>query len=189
MRTSRTSGSTAPCPTTWPLSKIRLIIGIDPGSRVTGYGLIQGDEEGRMSCLAAGRIKPTASWPLSRRLKTVYDGLLEVLDQYQPHEMAVEDVFFARNVRSALALGHVRGVALLVAATRGLPVHDYSPRTIKKALVGYGQASKEQVSHMVRSLLSLEAGLGPDETDALACAICHLHTSATLNRMGLGGGR
>jgi len=171
------------------LSNIRLIIGIDPGSQVTGYGLIQGDEKGRMSCLAVGRIKPTASWPLSRRLKVVYDGLLEILDQHQPDEMAVEDVFFARNARSALALGHVRGVALLAAATHGLPVHDYSPRSIKKALVGYGQASKEQVSHMVRSLLTLEAGLGLDETDALACAICHLHTSATLNRMGLGAGR
>jgi len=163
-------------------SNIRLVIGIDPGSKVTGYGLVA-DQDGRLVCLRSGQVKPPAGWPLARRLAAVFDGLMEVIQSYQPQEMAVEDIFFARNARSALALGHVRGVALLAAAKKGLVVQAYAPNAIKKSVVGYGRASKDQVSRMVKSLLSLDQSLSPDVTDALACAICHLNTSATLNRL------
>lgn len=137
-----------------------------------------------LSCPTCGLIRPPAGRPLAWRLRAVYEGLREVIAAHRPDEMAVEDVFFARNAKAALALGHVRGVALLAAAETGLEVFSYSPRTIKKALVGYGQASKDQVSRMVVSLLDLKDAPGQDATDALACAICHLNTSSTLRRLG-----
>jgi len=183
MTTSRTSGPTPTCPTDSRRVKIGLVIGIDPGSKVTGYGLVSLNGSGRLTCLRSGQIKPPANRPLAERLAVVFEGLTEVVERDRPEEMAVEDIFFARNVKSALALGHVRGVALLTAARTGIPVFTYSPSTIKKAVVGYGQASKEQVSHMVCAQLGLEPGLALDVTDALACAICHLNTSATLNRI------
>ncbi len=157
------------------------MVGIDPGSRATGFGVIRAEDGGRLVCLEAGCIRPASGRPLDHRLKTIFDGLMNVLHKHGPEEMAVEDVFFARNARSALALGHVRGVALLTAAEMGLPVFTYSARTIKKALVGYGQASKDQVNHMVQVLLGVEQPLSPDAADALACAVCHLNTRATLD--------
>lgn len=160
----------------------RLILGIDPGSKATGYGLIRGQGQS-LACPAAGLIRPPAGWSLARRLEGVYDGLTEVIAQTEPDEMAVEDIFFAKNARSAIALGHVRGVALLAAAKAGLPITIYTPASIKKAVVGYGRASKEQVSTVVRSLLNINKPLALDTTDALACAICHYHTSATLRRI------
>ena len=136
-----------------------------------------------MTCLAAGRITPPARLPLHQRLERVFSGLSEIVESAGPEEMAVESVFFAKNAKSALALGHVRGVALLTAARAGLPVFAYSPAEIKKAVVGYGRAAKEQVGHMVANLLNLDYNLAADVTDALACAVCHLNTSATLARL------
>ncbi len=141
-----------------------------------------------LRALAAGQIQPPAHQPLEQRLLAVHQELGEVIARHRPGEMAVEEVFLAKNARSALALGHVRGVALLCAAEAGIPVFGYATRTIKKALVGYGQAGKEQVSHMVKIMLGLREDLGADAADALACAICHVNTQATLARLASGPG-
>lgn len=160
-----------------------MIIGIDPGTRITGYALVEAGDSSAPVYRLAGEIRPNPSWPLSERLAVVFDGLDRIITENNPLEMAVEDIFFAKNARSALALGHVRGVALLAAARHGLPVSTYSATTIKKSVVGYGRASKDQVGQMVCSLLSIKETLGQDVTDALACAICHLNSSATTRRL------
>jgi crossover junction endodeoxyribonuclease RuvC len=150
---------------------------------VTGYALVEGGEVSGPVCRLAGEIRPRPGNPLAQRLADVFEGLDKIIAEHQPEEMAVEDVFFAKNARSALALGHVRGVVLLAAARHGLPVATYSANAIKKSVVGYGRAGKEQVGQMVCSLLSIKADLGPDVTDALACALCHLNSSATAKRV------
>ena len=181
---SRTSGTTPSFPkASRRSSSIGLIIGIDPGTRVTGYALVEGGNSSPPACRLAGEIRPNPSWPLSRRLAAVFDGLDRIIADHRPLEMAVEDVFFAKNARSALALGHVRGVALLAAARHGLEVSTYSANAIKKSVVGYGRASKEQVGRMVCSLLAIREAPGPDVTDALACAICHLNNSGTAKKI------
>jgi crossover junction endodeoxyribonuclease RuvC len=151
------------------------IFGIDPGSDRTGYGCIISD--GRRHVLVtcgAIRVRPHA--PLPERLLTIYDGLSELLATERPDCVALEDVFHARNVRSALTLGHARGVALLAAERAGLPVAAYSPAQIKRTVTGYGRAEKRQIQIMIRLLLGLDAVPTPhDAADALAVAICHLH--------------
>jgi len=148
------------------------ILGIDPGSRTTGYGII--DKNGsRIGFVACGTIRTTSDWKLNDRLLEIYEGLIQVIDQHQPDVAAVEDMFVAHNPRSALKLGHARGVAVLAAMKNGLRVHDYSPRVVKQAVAGYGQAEKEQVQHMVCALLELSACPSSDAADALAVAICH----------------
>ncbi len=164
-------------------SRIGLIIGIDPGSKVTGYALVEGGNPSRPVCRLAGEIRPNPAWPLARRLAAVFDGLDRIIAENRPQEMAVEDVFFAKNARSALALGHVRGVALLAAARHGLEVSTYSANAIKKSVVGYGRASKDQVGQMVCSLLAIREVPGRDVTDALACALCHINTSGTARKI------
>lgn len=153
-------------------------MGVDPGTRATGYGVV--DASGRsLIPIAWGSIHGPARGSLAERLKAMSDGLREALATYQPTVVAVEDTFYARNVKAALALGQARGVALLAAADAGLDVMAYPARTIKKAVVGYGGADKDQVQVMVAQLLGLEEP--PDSTDAadaLAVAICHCHTSA-----------
>ena len=150
---------------------------------MTGYALVEAGPGCGPVCRLAGEIRPSPAWPLSRRLAAVFEGLDRIIAQHRPLEMAVEDIFFAKNARSALALGHVRGVALLAAARNGLPVATYSPNAIKKSVVGYGRASKDQVGRMVCSLLSIREIPGQDVTDALACAVCHLNSSATEQRL------
>lgn len=167
-------------------NKISLILGIDPGSRVTGFGLIGLKGPSDLVCVDAGLIRPPGGWPVPRRLMAIYDGLCKVINDTRPDEVAVEDIFFARSARAAIGLGQARGVALLAAAKADLPVSIYAPTAIKKALVGYGRASKDQVGHMVRSMLNLNRPLALDATDALACAICHFHTSATARRVAEG---
>ena len=148
------------------------ILGIDPGSRTTGYGII--DKNGSsIGFVACGTIRTTNEWKLSERLLEIYDGLMGVIDQHQPDVAAVEDVFIASNPRSALKLGHARGVAVLAAMKSGILVHDYSPRVVKQSVAGYGQAEKEQVQHMVCALLELSSAPSNDAADALAVAICH----------------
>lgn len=148
------------------------IIGIDPGSRVTGYGVID-SERGRLYFVACGVVKTTPDYPFSFRLNEIFDGLNQVIQLHQPAVAAIEEVFLATNPRSALKLGHARGVAVVAAMQNGLAVYDYSPRAIKQAVVGYGQAGKEQVQHMVQVLLELSGKPSPDAADALAVAICH----------------
>ena len=148
------------------------IIGIDPGSRITGYGIIEkyGHRLGFITC---GTIRTHREKDFSRRLLRIFEGLSEVMELYRPEVAAVEDVFVAHNPRSALKLGQARGTAVVAAMRQGLLVHDYSPRMIKQAVAGYGQAEKEQVQHMVRVLLDLSGVPSSDAADALAVAICH----------------
>lgn len=148
------------------------IIGIDPGSRVTGYGVIDADF-GSLRFVACGVVKTTPKYPFSHRLNEIFEGVNEVVQLHGPAIAAIEDVFLASNPRSALKLGHARGAAVVAAMQNGLSVYDYSPRVVKQAVVGYGQADKVQVQHMVRVLLSLSKAPSPDAADALAVAICH----------------
>jgi crossover junction endodeoxyribonuclease RuvC len=160
------------------------VLGIDCGTEITGYGVVESDEQSRnprLICLAYGSIRLPKQKTLPQRLKQVFDELLAATEIWKPDVIAVEEVFYSVNAKSALKLGHVRGVALLAAATVGLPLAEYAPLKIKSSVVGYGLASKEQVQFMVARLLELaEPPNPPDAADALAIAICHIHTAQTL---------
>jgi crossover junction endodeoxyribonuclease RuvC len=165
-----------------------VILGIDPGSNVTGYGLIEQDG-GRLRLLDAGAIRAGRGDALPARLRLIHDALAELLAQARPGEVAIESVFAARNAHSALVLGHARGVALLAVSLRDIPVVEYAPREVKLALTGHGAAGKEQVRFMVQRLLALpRAPASLDASDALAIAICHAQRRtappATLPRRG-----
>ena len=150
------------------------ILGIDPGSRVTGYGVIvaNGRDVGFGAC---GTFRTAGEADFSSRLLVIFRDLREVIATHEPEVAAVEDMFVDRNPRSALKLGQARGAALVAALDSGLTVFDYPARTVKQTVAGYGRADKEQVQHMVRSLLELDAVPSPDAADALAVAICHAH--------------
>jgi len=151
------------------------ILGIDPGSETTGYGIIESDGTNHTSILF-GAIKTRPRRPFPERLLKIYTDLTDLLIREEVQVMAIEEVFHAANVQSALRLGHARGVALLVAAQQSLNVYEYSPLEIKSAIVGYGRAEKSQVQGMVRFLLQLpEIPTPNDAADALAVAICHAH--------------
>ncbi len=151
------------------------ILGIDPGSRITGYGVIEA-ARGRLKFVSCGVIKTTPHSPFAYRLNEIFDGIIEVIQVHGPEVAAVEDVFLSNNPRSALKLGQARGAAIVAAMQNGLTVRDYSAKMIKQAVVGYGQAEKIQVQHMVRILLGLSASPSADAADALAVAICHANT-------------
>ena len=151
------------------------VLGIDCGSRITGYGIVEADGRnyGLVEC-GAIRIEP--SQPLASRLKSIHEALVQVIQTHKPDVVAFEGIFHAINVQSALKLGHVRGVSMFAAAQANLPVFEYSPLEVKSAVTGYGRAEKAQVQEMVRSLLRLKTLPGPfDASDALAVAICHIH--------------
>ncbi|UCG14665.1 MAG: crossover junction endodeoxyribonuclease RuvC [Deltaproteobacteria bacterium] len=150
------------------------IIGIDPGSKVTGYGIVE-QMKHQLRHVASGRVVSPSGIPFHDRLKNIYTELGKVIACHAPEAMAVEDLFIARNVQSALKLGHARGVAMLAGLNAELVIAEYSPMEVKKALVGYGRAQKEQVQEMVRILLSLAEPPESNTADALAVAICHLH--------------
>lgn len=154
-------------------------LGIDPGSRVTGWGLVEADGP-RLRLITAGEIHTRPKDPFPARLFHIYDAICEAIHAFRPEQAAVEEVFYARNVQTAIKLGHVRGVALLAAAAHGLGVFEYPPATIKKAVAGYGQATKPQVQMMVKRILNTQVELGPDAADALAAAICHLNHAPRL---------
>jgi len=157
------------------------VLGIDCGGEYTGYGVVEINAGGKLACLSCGAIKLSARESLPRRLSQIYTQLGAIISKHQPDEVAIEDVFYALNVKSALRLGQVRGVAMLAAAAAGLEVAEYSPLTIKSSVVGYGRAEKHQVQDMVTRLLTLPSRPEPmDASDALAIAICHIHTAATL---------
>jgi crossover junction endodeoxyribonuclease RuvC len=159
------------------------VFGIDPGSLITGFGVVE-DEAHRLRALAWGAIRTSAKQTLSERLQRIYEGLTEPLKMWQPDVVAVERVFFADNPKTALTLGHARGVALLAAAHAQAPLVEYSALEIKMAVVGYGRAVKGQVQQMVKQLLQLDAPPKPaDAADALAAAICHLHTHGFQRRV------
>lgn len=154
------------------------VLGIDPGSRITGFGVVEAGRDG-LRCVDSGAIR-LGSGPLSDRLHQIYQRLAAVIAATGPDCMAVEKVFLASNPQSALVLGQARGAAMVLGANRGLDVVEYSALQIKQAVVGKGKAAKPQVQHMVRVLLGLRQTPGADSADALACAICHInhHTGA-----------
>ena len=159
------------------------VLGIDCGTEFTGYGIVETGPLDRLLCLDCGAIRCSPRDPMARRLRRIHDELNRLIHLHQPEQVAIEDVFYAVNVKSALKLGQVRGVAMLAAASAGLDVAEYAPLSIKSAVVGYGKAEKSQVQWMVTRLLALDAPPEPeDASDALAIAICHLHTQATLLR-------
>ncbi|HSB74025.1 MAG TPA: crossover junction endodeoxyribonuclease RuvC, partial [Terriglobales bacterium] len=154
------------------------VLGIDCGTEYTGYGVVEETEDRRLVCHSVGAIRLNSRQPLPTRLHDIFCRLTELIGQHRPDDVAIEDVFYALNVKSALKLGQVRGVAMLAAASAGLPVAEYAPLAIKSAVVGYGRAEKSQVQQMVSRLLGLEVvPEPPDAADALAIAICHLHTA------------
>ena len=149
------------------------ILGIDPGSRITGYGIVE-VQGARSRALASGVIK-LGEQPLEQRLLRLLTGLRELIQAHRPDEVAMEQVFVKRNVASALVLGQARGAALCAVAEAGLPLHEYAPASIKQAIAGSGRAEKPQVQRMVKMLLNLPAVPEEDAADALACALCHAH--------------
>jgi crossover junction endodeoxyribonuclease RuvC len=155
-----------------------LVIGIDPGTATTGYGLVREAEDGSLAVVDFGAILTPAGAPMAERLLHLYRKLKEIVNLHRPQSGAVEKLFFQRNVTNALTVGQARGVALLVLAEAGLPVGEYTPMEVKQAVAGYGGADKNQVQQMVRALLGLEDTPKPDDAaDALAVAICHLHSA------------
>jgi crossover junction endodeoxyribonuclease RuvC len=159
------------------------VLGIDCGTEYTGYGVVELCDDSRLICLGCGAVKLSPRAAMPTRLATIFDRLGAIIVEFRPDRVAIEEVFYALNVKSALKLGQVRGVAMLAASSAGLEVAEYSPLSIKSAVVGYGRAEKQQVQHMVMQLLNLaEIPEPPDAADALAIAICHLHTSATRAR-------
>jgi crossover junction endodeoxyribonuclease RuvC len=149
------------------------ILGLDPGSRRTGFGIIESGST-KSTQLASGCIA-AGTGTLNERLRLIFEGVHTLIEKFQPDEIAIERVFLNRNVDSALKLGHARGAALC-AVPNAVPVFEYAPRAIKLAVVGFGGAEKAQVSHMIRTLLSVEGRLAADESDALAVAVCHAHS-------------
>jgi crossover junction endodeoxyribonuclease RuvC len=155
-----------------------LIFGIDPGSERTGYGCIDSDGR-RHRLIACGSLSAPAHTSFPGRLRVIYEGLSALIAEHRPACVAIENIFHAKNVRSALRLGHARGVALLAADSAGVPIVEYTPAEIKRAVVGFGRAEKQQVGQMVKLLLALDAVPAPhDAADALAIAICHVHSAS-----------
>jgi len=154
-----------------------LILGIDPGTAITGYGLVREDDQG-LTLVECGAIVTPAGQPLPERLRHIYRGLADLMGRYKPEAAAVEELFFSRNTRTALSVGHARGVVLLALADAGLPIYEYKPLEVKQAIAGYGGADKQQVQEMVRLLLNLDHIPQPDDAaDAVAVAVCHIHSA------------
>jgi len=166
------------------------VLGIDCGGEFTGYGVVDQENARGLSCVTYGAIALKRTEPLAQRLASVFHQLSSVIEHHRPDAVAIEEVFYAVNAKSALKLGQVRGVAMLCAAIHACPIAEYAPLSIKSAVVGYGRAEKQQVQQMVTRLLALAAPPEPfDAADALAVAICHLHTHATLARFHAAGTR
>lgn len=161
------------------------ILGVDPGSRVTGYGVVE--QDGPDWCLVASGVLKVVDDDIGVRLRRIFEGLSEVITEYQPREFAIEKVFVQHNVVSALKLGQARGAAICAAAVQGLPVFEYAPNQIKQAVVGAGHADKQQVQWMMKLMLRLTELPVADEADAIACGICHGHYQASARRGNASG--
>ena len=153
------------------------VIGVDPGTAITGWGVVEGDGDD-LKMVAGGVITTAADTPLPERLQIIYRELTEIVKQWQPDLAAIEELFFSKNAKTALAVGHGRGAAMLALANANLPITEYKPLEVKQAVSGHGGADKKQIQQMVKLLLSLEDVPRPDDAaDALAIAICHLHSA------------
>ena len=151
-----------------------IVLGVDPGASATGYGVVARAANGNISLVECGVIRTEASTPLPRRLKEIFDGITDVLSRHAAGVVAVEGVFYSKNVRTTVVLGHARGAVLLAATMRDIPVAEYSPAEIKSAVVGNGRATKDQVQFMIQRLLRLKAPPQPaDAADGVAVALCH----------------
>jgi crossover junction endodeoxyribonuclease RuvC len=163
-----------------------IVLGVDPGTQVTGYGVVSGADGSRPALVECGAVRPSAGRPLAERLLDIFHGLSGVIERTRPDVVCVEGVFYARNVRTTVILGHARGAAMLAAAVRGIPVVEYPPAEVKSAVVGSGKAGKDQVAFMVQKHLSLAEAPSPsDAADGVAVALCHIFQ---LGRRGGGAG-
>jgi len=152
------------------------ILGIDPGSRITGYGIVAKGRQG-LTGVDYGEIRPPRAASLAETLVSVHEALIELIAAIRPDALAIEDIFYGKNVQSLIKQGHVRGVAILAGARQGVPVYEYTPLEVKKAVVGYGRAEKGQVQTMIKAILKLPELPPPDAADALAVAVCHANFS------------
>ena len=158
-----------------------LVLGIDPGTATTGWGMVKRQEDA-LTLLDYGTVSTAQDTPAPQRLQIIYRELGHVISRHEPDAAAVEKLFFSRNVRTALSVGQARGVALLAMANADLDIHEYTPLEVKQAVVGYGRATKEQVQEMVKMLLGLDSVPQPDDAaDAIAVAICHIHSARMLS--------
>lgn len=157
-----------------------IVLGIDPGSRVTGYGIIKEFKHNKLQYIDSGCIR-TSQGDFSQRLLQIFNGVCQLMDEYNPDEVAIEQVFTHKNPNSALKLGHARGVAMVACASHRIDLHEYSAREVKQSLVGYGAAEKDQVKQMVVNLLMLSKSPQSDAADALGIAICHINRRSFLN--------
>ena len=160
-----------------------LILGIDPGTRVTGWGLVH-EVKGNLSHLDNGGIFTPHKAPFFERICTIHDQLHQIILQFKPQAIALENIFVAKNAASALKLGHARGAAMVAAGREKVPLFEYSANAVKKSLTGFGHASKEQIQKMVKSLLNLREVAFTDASDALAAAICHANSYRMLQKVG-----
>ncbi len=156
-----------------------LVLGVDPGSRLTGFGLVQ-SLGAKLDYVTSGVIRIAPTLPLPERLDLIYESLIEVIEKHQPSEFAIESVFMSKSAGSALKLGQARGAAIVAATSQGLEVHEYEARKVKQSVVGTGAADKLQVQHMVKTLLKLPKTPQEDAADALAVALCHINTQKHL---------
>jgi crossover junction endodeoxyribonuclease RuvC len=164
-----------------------IVIGVDPGAAATGYGVVARAHDGAMTLIECGVIRTLPASPLPQRLREIHDGLGEVLARHSVDAMAVEGVFYAKNVRTTVILGHARGAILLAASLRELPVFEYSPAAIKNAVAGTGRATKDQIQFMVQRLLRLRTAPTPaDAADGVAVALCHCTVGYTTARIAAG---
>lgn len=159
-----------------------LVLGIDPGSRYTGYGVVQ-KSGSDILYVASGRINAARAGELSERLPVIYEGICEIIEEFDPEQSAVESIFFAKNAMSSLKLGHARGVSLLALQMANVPLAEYPPASVKQAVAGHGRATKDEVNRMVKMTLRLEGDLAEDAADALAVAICHCQAAGFADRL------
>jgi crossover junction endodeoxyribonuclease RuvC len=158
-------------------------LGIDPGTAIMGWGIVEDDGRGGLQCVEYGALTTPKELALSQRLQLLHRGLVELIAHYRPDTAGIEELFFGKNVNTALAVGHARGIALLALADANIPTHEYRPMAIKQAVAGYGSADKKQMQAMVRLTLGLDTIPKPDDAaDALAIAICHAYTGPILQR-------
>jgi crossover junction endodeoxyribonuclease RuvC len=151
-----------------------IVLGVDPGSRVTGYGLVE-KSGNQITCIHSGTFGTSLNRPFFERIYEIFQSMSEIMNRFRPEEMAIEDLFFHKNLESALKIGHARGAVLIAAVQHNVKIFEYSPLEIKKSVVGYGRATKEQVRSMTQVILKMKALPPLDASDALATAICHLN--------------
>ena len=172
------------------MGRAMIVLGVDPGTQVTGYGVVAEDDARKLGLIECGAIRPAPGRPLAERLLEIFEGVSEVIERTRPDALSVEGVFYGQNVRTTVVLGHARGVVLLAAAARRLSVAEYPPAEIKNAVVGSGVAAKGQVAFMVQQHLGLKAPPAPaDAADGVAAALCHLFMQRGTRQDVAAGGR